>query len=128
MAAPNAALMQQLLIAMAPPPPAVALSTNDIRMNAMKFSSSFLHFGTDFRPISKNIKVWALDTLVPECDAAGLSHLNNLQVDRLCYILFSMRPDTKVSSLGLTGAVGSEFLEVMRQARVRTVRINGDLN
>ena len=128
MAAPNAALMQQLLIAMAPPPPAVALSTNDIRMNAMKFSSSFLHFGTDFRPISKNIKIWAIDCLVPECDAAGLSHLNNLQVDRLCYILFSMRPDTKVSSLGLTGALGSEFLKVMREARARATRISGDLN
>ena len=69
------------------------------RFEATLLSRSFLHVGTEYRPITRSIRSHCVTRTVIELDVTILVSLNAVEFDELTYILFRIRPDTKVSTL-----------------------------
>ena len=95
------------------------------RFEAQLLSRSFLHLGTDHRGISRNIRAYCIVATEPQLDLATLGTLDNITFDMLTWHLYRVRPDTKITTLGVCQHPVSSLIQVYRDARERTIRVYG---
>ena len=127
-----ASTIAQLLSLMAQPPApdaATQAAGGDpwlAELSAQLLSRSFLNFGGEVRPISRSLRQSMMSVTESELDMAGLANLENKELDQLIWIFYRIRPDTKLSALGLTSQTVGTAMRVMKQARARCIRQFGE--
>ena len=67
--------------------------------------------------LGKPIIIKGMKKVMPEIDSVLLSELEHVQLCKVLFVYFRIRPNTKLTDLALTGALLSKWYEVLTAAR-----------
>ena len=88
-------------------------------------SKSFKTWGGEERPISRSLRAGMLEFTFDSLDVNLVAELSNESFDKLFYVLYGVRPDSKLAACNLTNARMSDVMRVLQKSRARIARSQG---
>ena len=97
-----------------------------LKVNQKVLSKKYYRFGGQDRGVAKTLIAESIAHCEPAIDRLSLINLELLQLNKLQYILFEIRPDKTLSDAGLVEAPIQDYLECFHKARKRVKKMFGD--
>ena len=87
--------------------------------------TSFKFWGGDVRPITRTIRQQFVAMTHPSLDLEVVARLSNRDFDKFTWVIYGVRPDTKLCNVNLTGATMAEVILFLKKGMKRVARANG---
>ena len=88
-------------------------------------STSFKCWGGELRPITRTARHQFVAETHPSLDLEVVARLSNRDFDKFTWVIYGVRPDTKLCNVNLTGGTMAEVIVFLRKGMKRVARANG---